>query len=117
MWIVHPKLGFFSIVQADAKRLQVRARVRRDLDRLREVVPELGATIDTPHADYRYRALISKRDLARRMPRLVREVSYRNVKSEVARGDGAARADAYHDVWAALLALQPVGESARGRPD
>jgi len=38
---------------------------------------------------------------------LTADIDYPNFKDEVARRQGAARAGVYHDVWAALLLLQP----------
>ena len=114
MWLFCDR-AFASITLAPntKNRLQVRCRVRQDIDRLREVMP-LGETIDTPHNDYPYRAIITPAQLARGVGQLVRQIDYPNFKSRVAEVDGAARVQIYHRVWADLLALQN-GERPYGR--
>jgi hypothetical protein len=109
MWLLIPE-GFFSIVQKDGEHeLCVRARVAADLDRLRETyLPSLSETVETPGGDYRYRAWVSRDDLAEGMAGIARNLNYSNFKSEVARHD-AARAHVYGDVWGVLGELQPGG--------
>jgi hypothetical protein len=57
MWLFTP-FGFFSIVKQEGfEGLCIRARVREDLDNLRrDYLPELSETVDTPEADYHFRA-------------------------------------------------------------
>jgi hypothetical protein len=109
MWLLIPE-GFYSIVQKEGeKELCVRARVRTDLDRLRETyLPTLGETVETPGGDYRYRAWIGRDDLAAGMAGIARNLAYSNVKDEVARRD-PSRAHVYSRVWSVLGELQPGG--------
>ena len=109
MWLLIPE-GFFSIVQKEGeKELCVRARVQADLDRLRETyLPTLSETLETPGGDYRYRAWISRDDLAAGMAEIARNLDYNNFKDEVARRD-ASRAHVYSEVWSILGGLQPGG--------
>ena len=59
MWLTTP-IGFYSIVEKvwdkDEGLLTVRARVREDLDVLRDrYLPSLGPTSEDPRSDYRFR--------------------------------------------------------------
>lgn len=103
MWLITP-IGFFSIVQKpNDKHLTVRARVRRDLDELRErYLPALSRTLATPTADYAYRATVPHAALAAAMAAIVADLDYDNVKAQVERVQGHARALVYADVWTVL---------------
>lgn len=110
MWLLTP-VGFFSIVRkpedAEAGWLTVRARVRADLDALRdELLPELGPTVESHDTDYRYRARAPKEAVAVAMVRMVEQLDYGNFKSAVSRRQGHGRAAVYHDVWDVLYRLQ-----------
>lgn len=110
MWLLTP-IGFFSIVRkpwdGDGDTLTVRARVREDLDALRErFLPELGEIADDPKADYRYRAQAPREAVADAARRLAASIDYDNFKDEVAARQGAKRAHLYHDVWSVLYRLQ-----------
>lgn len=120
MWLITPT-GFFSVVRKPSDvatgTLTVRARVRSDIDALREQwLPTLGATQESRNTDYRFRATAPQPDVAAAIARIVEAIDYDNFKDEVARRQGATRAHRYHDVWAALMPLQQRGsgrDSAR----
>lgn len=103
MWLF-TNFGFFSVVEKSGSgHLTVRARVRADLDRLRErYLPELGLTQAKGGTDYRWRAMVAHADLAAAMGRIVADLHYPNFKSEVAARQGKARAHRYGEVWEAL---------------
>lgn len=110
MWLMTP-IGFFSIVEKPDDRhtgyLTIRARVRSDLDRLREhCLPSLGPISESTSTDYRYRARASRSAVSQAMAALVDAISYANFKSEVERQQGLKRVDIYHDVWSALYRMQ-----------
>ena len=110
MWLITPQ-GFFSIVQkpqdAAAGTLTVRARVRRDLDGLRDtLLPELGPTLAHAGTDYRYRATAPASSVARAMATMVEQLDYPNFKNAVATSQGSRRAELYHEVWSSLYQLQ-----------
>jgi len=89
--------------------LTIRARLREDLDRLRErYLPSLSPTIAGAGSDYRYRATVPHEKLALAMAAIVREIDYSNFKSEVSRVEGPQRAAVYHEVWDALWQLERV---------
>lgn len=114
MWLMTP-VGFFSVVQkpgdAQARVLTVRARVRADLEALRErVLPELGPIRAHQGTDYAYRAQAPQAAVARALAALVMDVAYDNFKNEVNRVQGHDRAHAYGEVWHALYGLGEGGE-------
>ena len=113
MWLLIPE-GFYSVIRKHGDdRLCVRARVRDDLDRLRDrYLPDLTETVETPGSDYRYRAWINPEQFAAGLAAVGRAIDYPNFKNEAARVDHG-RADAYHQVWEALGRLQPGGPYSR----
>lgn len=112
MWIAST-IGFFSVVEKPWDReqgtLTVRARVRSDLEALRELyLPLLGGIVEDGAADYRFRAQAPREAVAVAMAALVRGIDYDNFKAAVGRRQGAARAAAYHEAWRAFSRLQEV---------
>jgi hypothetical protein len=110
MWILS-RYGFFSIVEKPEDRargtLTVRARVREDLDELREhMMASLGPTTETTGTDYRFRAIAPRADVANALAQLAADIDYSNFKDEVERRQGTQRADVYAQVWSCLLPLQ-----------
>ena len=110
MWLITP-IGFFSIVRKpDDQRtgtLTVRARVRGDLEALRELyLPGLGSIEESPETDYRFRAKAPRPEVSAAMSRLIDDLDYSNFKSEVGKQQGAARAKVYGSVWSTLYKLQ-----------
>jgi hypothetical protein len=118
MWLITP-IGFFSIVQktddAAADTLTIRARVRGDLEALRDkYVPELGEIIEGAGTDYPFRAVTPRASLSAALTAIVADLDYDNFKSEVAKRQGATRAHAYHDVWQALRGIELKTKSEAG---
>ncbi|WP_249363135.1 NUDIX hydrolase [Burkholderia sp. 4M9327F10] len=128
MWLITP-VGFFSIVQKptdqQAGTLTVRARVRGDLEALREhFLPGLGDMSESPGNDYRFRAVAPRDEVAAALGSMIQGLDYSNFKSEVARVQGTGRAHLYHQVWDVLHKLQvegkkqaPVGPTYHPRHD
>ncbi len=106
MWLVTTR-GFFSVVQddEDASRVLVRARVREDLEALRDVLPELEPWHD-PSADSAWRARISRGEWGYALGVMAGEIDYRNFKNAVAERQGYERASVYGEVWRVLYNLQ-----------
>jgi len=110
MWLITP-IGFFSIVQKAADKkgdtLTVRARVRSDLEALRErYMPSLSDISESRSNDYRFRAVARRSEVAAAAAALIKDLDYSNFKNEVARRQGRKREALYHDVWDVLYALQ-----------
>lgn len=110
MWLV-TDIGFFSIVEkpgdAEAGTLTVRARVRADLERLRDLyLPELGPISESGVNDYCFRARAPRADVAAAMSKAVESIQYSNFKSRVRQTQGPKRESLLHDVWHVLYRLQ-----------
>jgi hypothetical protein len=109
MWLF-TTFGFFSIVQdkTNPQYVWVRARAPHDLDILRgRYLPGLTDTVRTPNRDYRYRAWVSKHELAEAMPSIVMDINYTNFKDAV---PDHAHHNAYLGVWGAMFDAQSRGE-------
>lgn len=110
MWLITP-IGFYSIVEkpedSAADTLTVRARVRADLERLREhYLPSLTQVEEWGASDYRFRARASRAEIAEAAAGMIKALHYSNFKTEVSKQQGSKRAQLYHDVWSALHPLQ-----------
>ncbi len=106
MWIFLND-AFLSVVahRHQPNALLVRARVAGDLER---VFPGVDVAM-TPSADYRYRATVSREEVARVLAEQVAGIGYDNFKNSVTQHD---RHDAYFRCWSAMNELQR--ERARG---
>lgn len=110
MWLL-TNLGFFSVVETPEDSgqgtLTVRARVRSDLEALRErYLPELTDISTDQGTDYRYRARVPRGALSAAVGKIVADIHYPNFKDCVADKQGEERANVYSDVWRALTRLQ-----------
>ena len=110
MWLM-TDFGFFSIVQKEGEaNLTVRARVKQDLQNLKErYLPAVGAIEETEYADYRFRVCVPRQSFAEALREIALDIDYPNFKNSVARRQGKARARAYEDVWQRLYGLQSGG--------
>lgn len=116
MWLV-TTFGYFSIVQKNSDRpgdtLTVRARVRKDMETLRDrYLPTLGPIEDSGGADYPYRAKVGREELANAFWQAIMDVTYTNFKAETASQLGHKREDAYTEIWMALRKLQALDTPA-----
>jgi hypothetical protein len=110
MWLF-TRNGFYSVVRdkADARHVQVRARIENDLEKLTSFVRnavgvELPTIISTPNADYAYRIVIEQSLWVRIASALAGDVNYTNFKDEVHGEDD--RDAAYMRIWSAMNDLQ-----------
>ncbi len=103
MWLFTTD-GFLSIVYKGCRsdQVMVRARVKADLKR---AFPKAKIT-SKPLADYRYRAVLTRKALAAYLVRMVEQLAYQNFKDTVREN---TRHEAYMRVWQAMLALQREG--------
>jgi hypothetical protein len=107
MW-VFTSIGFFSVVADDVHpdAVKVRARVRGDLEALRErYLPDLEI-LESADTDYRFRAFVLRDEWAHAAHALAADIDYPNFKSAVAERQGYARAKRYAKVWEILRGLQ-----------
>ncbi len=100
MWIFLSD-AFLSVVQHrdDAAKLLVRSRLKGDIERALAGV----VAVETPAADYRYRAIVPRTQFAARLASLVEAIDYPNFKNSVSE---PVRHDAYMNVWGIMLREQ-----------
>jgi 8-oxo-dGTP pyrophosphatase MutT (NUDIX family) len=117
MWLF-TLCGFYSIVQEPGRpHLRVRARVKEDLDQLRErYLPELGPARGQAGADYPWRAAVPRAALAQALGRIVMDIHYTGFRDEVAARQGLDRAARYQQVWGALHGLYAASAPAPAQP-
>ena len=120
MWLVTP-IGFFSVVQKASdianNTLTIRARVRADLEALRELyLPGLGDISENSVTDYRFRAVAPRAKVAAAMADMVNALDYSNFKNQVAKVQGGERAHLYHEVWDVLYQLQTKADQYSSPP-
>lgn len=110
MWLF-TTFGFFSVVaeRENAKNppekhlLVVRARVKKDLERLKDkYLPNASDILEIANRDYPYRVYAWKSDFQRAMPKIVEDVTYHNFKSEVEAKDSLEREQMYAQVWSVM---------------
>ena len=101
MWIMLND-AFLSLVSKDCPRdsLLVRARRKGDIER---IFPDAKVT-RTPDADYLFRAVVKRTEIASALAGEVRRVNYDNFKDSVR---NRKLHDAYLRVWTAMSSLQP----------
>ena len=92
MWLT-TRIGFFSVVQKpDEMDLTVRARVKADLENLRQrYLPTLGKITESSETDYRYRAKATHADFAEAVKKIAMDIDYPNFKQLVAAEQGSKR--------------------------
>jgi len=107
MWLM-TQYGFYSIVQHkdDSEKFLVRARVRLDLDRLKDLAALTTEIVELKDADYRYRIEISRNEMLRVLKLLGDAINYPNFKDRIADlPDQKPRLSQYHDVWATMRGM------------
>lgn len=117
MWVMSTR-GFYSAVQKredqEAGLITVRARVRADLVRLNEILPQKRRIYrETFFTDYEWRMRLPKDEWAFAVEFMASEIDYDNFKDEVKRLQGSERSWVYSDVWQALLRLERIGGKRR----
>ena len=107
MW-VQTVFGFFSVVRKRGEpHLTIRARARRDLERLRdEHLPSLGEIRVGAGTDYRYRAEASHEAFGEALRSIAEGIDYHNFKDAVGARLGRARHDVYLDAWRVLARIE-----------
>lgn len=120
MWLI-TTFGYFSIVQKHSDKqagtLTIRARIRRDLETLKQrYLPNLGPIDDSSGADYPYRAKASRDDVAQAFAKAVLDVQYSNFKAEIACQQGLKRERICSEVWLTMRKLGELDGKARPVP-
>lgn len=101
MWLF-TRHGFYSLTRSpdEPDKLQVRARLRRDLENLQAFTGLSATILETPSADYRWRWIVSPADAETITRCLTADITYSNFKGIVARQpDQTAKLTGLHDIW------------------
>jgi hypothetical protein len=127
MWLFEQR-GFISVVAYDPKKdmkkdspfpafaksddthLLVRARIKDDLDWLKEFLPTLVVDTD-PSADYSYRCVVPRKVLKKALAKAVDDIDYDSHFKEVADARSPkvqGRHSAMMSCWSAMAKLQPL---------
>lgn len=114
MWIFLND-AFVSVVEdrADSSHLVVRGRRKGDVEKFLEgcIAAELRV-VQTDHADYRFRASVPRRAVARALEAAALSLDYPNFKDSVEEDE---RHSIYARVWSAALSLDERNSAARFR--
>lgn len=102
MWIMSED-GFISAVHKDGK-LQLRARDRQSLERLGFKGRRIRVGEGT---DYPFRAYTTPEELKKIVNRQIDAITYPNFKSRIVVTRGRRFEAALHNVWSAMLAVEP----------
>lgn len=123
MWLF-TRYGFLSVVTAEQRSgdgsvpdeplLMVRARVRQHVDNLQRRFPSLcvAPIIETPEADYLYRAIVPMSGWAEMSRMMAEEIDYSNFKGvcEANASVDEAYVEMLHGVWQLHYGLQQQGK-------
>ena len=102
MWVMSQD-GFTSAVYKN-KKFQLRSRDRESLQRMGFKSKRIVTGVGT---DYPFRVYLSKREYKRIICRQIDAIDYSNFKDRVAVTRGKNFSNALHDVWFAMLKVEP----------
>lgn len=106
MWLA-TQHGYYSIVKKAKDEYHIRARVRKDLENLAEIVAITHQIHCWESADYRYRIIVEEVDFLRIMAQFALALDYPNFKSQIARLPGQRdKLNAFHQVWEIMAGIQ-----------
>lgn len=113
MWLF-TRHGFYAIVRKSAEAYHIRARVKQDLQNLKDLLELTDPIHESRSADYRYRLIVGKKGYLSVMALVTRSVDYENFKNTVAMTDDQReKLRAYHKIWEVMEALQPEARSSK----
>lgn len=106
MWLA-TQHGFYSIVRKETDLFFVRARVRRDLQNLVELLDLETEIHEWATADYRYRIMLDLEGLLELMVHVTTMIDYPNFKAPIYRQEEQSpKLGAYHRIWEIMADLQ-----------
>lgn len=110
MWLFTNR-GFLSIVHsAECAHDELLVRARRKID-LKRLFPEAEISESTV-TDYRYRAVISRNDVALMLVQHIEALDYPNFKTSIRNAGDMQLERAAHEVWDVMATLQPTAPYA-----
>jgi hypothetical protein len=111
MWLF-TKRGFFSIVEKQAGEFHIRARIKGDLESLKEFAGSKAKLFTSKDADYRYRLVVTREEAMAIIARLAEDIDYSNFKNRIASDpDQREKLGAYHEVWGTMYGVQRRSEN------
>ena len=106
MWLA-TQHGFYSIVQKESDLYFIRARVRQDLENLKELVGLDSDIHEWPQADYRFRIMVDLESLLEVMVQMTTALDYPNFKGRIyEREEQSHKLGCYHRMWQIMVELQ-----------
>lgn len=109
MWLMTPR-GFYSAVEKTGDQVDdmvtVRTRSKRDLDNLRDLLPNAEYPPRPYWSDYPFRLRCTRQEWSDAVATMALEIDYSNFKDRVAAKQGKKRAGIYNSVWSALLGIE-----------
>jgi len=111
MWIFTTD-GFFSITkEINGNRIQVRSRLRSDMDNFIKSIGGIHEIHKDIGTDYRFRIFVDKRHVDYYLKKYVKNLGYSNFKNEVSRKRKDKKTISrilsyYHDVWNSMWNMQ-----------
>jgi hypothetical protein len=120
MWLA-TKLGFYSIIRKASGEIQVRARKKKDLKNLMELLPNpyRKKIIETPKGDYGFRLVCDSNQkvwLSQVFNILQQSITYDNFKNEISHSDKYDQKDKlvpYNRFWLDMMDYQVRDESVK----
>jgi hypothetical protein len=114
MWLF-TKRGFYSIVQKKGGEFHIRARMKQDLENLKDLAEIKRQVILTRDADYRYRLVVNQVEVVAALMALAQDIDYSNFKNCIA-ADSYQRKKlpALHEIWGLMAGLQKGEEKSEG---
>ncbi len=111
MWLM-TQHGFYSIVQKGDGSYHIRARVRKDLENVLEMMGWEYKIEVWPNADYRYRIIVKHVQVVALTKAIAEQIDYDNFKSRIHElRDQKEKSAAYGKVWGVMAGLQSRGQS------
>ena len=101
MWLF-TRHGFYSLTRSkqEPHKLQVRARVRLDLENLQTLTGLTEPILETTDSDYRWRMIVTPVDGEYLVSLLTHDIDYTNFKGVVAKQpDQSAKLTGLHAIW------------------
>jgi hypothetical protein len=112
MWLF-TKRGFYSIVEKKPGEFHIRARLKKDLENLKELAEIKRQVNLTRDGDYRYRLVVNQVEVVAALMVLAKDIDYDNFKSRIAADpEQRKKLPALHQIWGLMASLQKNDEPA-----
>ncbi len=110
MWICLND-SFLSVVSHHRNKSLILVRARKEAD-IENVFPGVKIT-ETPKADYRFRTVVTRKEMKKAMGREIDRIDYTNFKNSV---ENDERHDAYSAIWSTMWSWSRGGFERKPEP-